>query len=145
MIFNDEAELMYPVPPSFRSLDGLGGLGCGNDSSCGCGCKSNLSGLGDITDRSDFGLSLCNWTPLRFTPMCSVPSTEDIIKDTSDYGGQLSPENRAIAEGMAQKAIVDDCRANPGSYTEVPGSCSYNSPMLGIVLLVIGGFLIVRG
>lgn len=62
-------------------------------------------GIGDIRDRSDSTMWLCNWTPARWTPMCAVPTEEEIAADTSDYGGHLDPEARAVAQQRALEVI----------------------------------------
>lgn len=136
MILADEAEFMYPVPASFKAIEGLGCNGCFD--TCG-----GMHGLGDITDRGDFGMFLCNNTPLAWTEACRVPSQAEIITSKSDYGGHLSPSSQAAAEDMAAKAVVSDCLAHPELYNLVPGSCSYTDPTLGYVIAGLGVLLFI--
>jgi hypothetical protein len=119
MIVANQAELMLMAQPGFHALNGLAGLaslGCGDDSSCGCGCNK---GMGDITDRSDTGMFFCNWTPLRFTPACSVPTVADIINSPSDCGGSMTSENCQGAARQAAIIVAADKSSNPCAYSEL--------------------------
>lgn len=64
--------------------------------------------LGDIRERTGATMWMCNYTPLRWTEACRIPTKEEIAADTSDYGPRLKPEYRKQAEQLAQKAIQED-------------------------------------
>lgn len=68
--------------------------------------------MGAITDRSDSEMWMCNYTPLRFTSYCGVPSREDSNLDSSNYGKNLSEENRRRAEELARGYIQPDPNLN---------------------------------
>jgi hypothetical protein len=114
MIVSTEAELMYPA------ISGLAGLGCGcgcNGKAGGCGDKASLKGIGDITSRSNWTLPLCapwawDWMQPYAPEFCRIPSKEEIIKDPSNYGPALTPENRQRAEDMTRQTIEDDDPCN---------------------------------
>ncbi len=107
---------------------------------------------GDIRDRqyNSLGMELFCW----FSPdseTCKVPTTEQIITSTSDYGGQLTLEARAAAEELARELVAGD---DPCSYSEINGmdlfgklKCymdgkgTFPLPDLMMPMLVIGGLI----
>ena len=63
--------------------------------------------------------SICDTSVGQWFERCRVPSIEEIVTSTSDYGGSLSPASRAQAEEMARTVIAADRAAHPELYNEL--------------------------
>ncbi len=138
-------------------LAGFAGAGLGCGGGCRCNeCKEDKRSLG--LGAADNSASWCDtWPWKNFSYLCqggvdiSSVTTEDIIKDESNYGPALSPENRRKAEQLARDIIEADRRQDPCRYSELDGmselekifKCGQvNWALVGVI--VVGGILIIK-
>jgi len=133
MLYNTEAELMYP------SLDGLSGLGCGGD--CNCGCKKDKKGMGST--------SVIGWWCTNFGIDC--PTADEIARSNENAGGSLTAANQQKATDLALAVIAAD---DPCHYSEINGMSEIDKLLkcgqfagnawLWGGLVLVGGLLLLR-
>lgn len=107
--------------------------------------------LGSIMDgpMTEARALACDWTPLRWTEYCRIPSVEEIITDPGYAGPGMAPAGRTEAERRAREVIEADIRARPDLYSELDrcpsgfeftgGVCKRVEGLSGWLLLGIAG------
>ena len=98
----DDADLMYSLP----RINTYGGV----------------KGIGSIVDRSEGEMWMCNWTPMRWLEACRIPTLEEIARDTSVYGPELSEASIKRAEQSTLEMLRRDQQTNPCLYDELAGT-----------------------
>ncbi len=79
----------------------------------------------------------CDYTPFAFTEECRIPSVQEILNDTSNYGANLSPANRAAAEQMAAETIAAD---DPANYNLLPATSINWYVVAGLAAVALWAF-----
>jgi hypothetical protein len=156
MLYNNEAELMYPPLSGLRGLVGLvglSGLGCAGKDDCGCRCDSELkkvglNGLGELRGLGRLGD--IPWSCSTLGIFCEDPIIQT-KNDNSNYGPALTQENRDRATALAVSTVEADMISNPCSYSESNGMSEFdkmfkcgefNWPL--ITMIAIGGVILLK-